>query len=127
LAFASTLGAPLIAGFFIRRRAAVRAVRFATGVLAGRVVFTARFAGLPVAFFAVRAAVAPRFRVGLAQPEAVTFVAPLALAFVEVFLTDWESIFTIVVLPSVGAILAVSLARDPNRQLARGEPCARRA
>jgi hypothetical protein len=87
----------LIAGFFIDRDDAVRAVCFATGVLAERVVFTARFAGLPIALFALWAAFAPRFQAGLAQPKAITLLAPLALAFAEIFLTDWESFFAIVV------------------------------
>jgi len=95
LAFASVLGVRLIAGFFIDRDDAVRAVGFTTGVLAGRIVFTGRFAGLPVALFALCAAFAPRFRAGLAQPEAMTFVAPLALGFAN--LTGWESFFAIVV------------------------------
>jgi hypothetical protein len=115
LASASDLGVPLIVGFFIDRGDAVRAVCFTTGVLAGRVVFTARFAGLPVALFALWVAFAPRFQAGLTQPEAITFEAPLAWAFAEVLLTDWESIFTIVVLPSSGAILAVCLTHDPSR------------
>ena len=97
LALASALGVRLIACFFINRDDAVRAVCFATGVLAGRVVFTARFAGLPVALFALRAAFAPRFQAGFAQPEAITFLAPLALYFTEAFLTGWESFLAMVV------------------------------
>jgi hypothetical protein len=86
----------LIAGFFIDRDGAVRAVCFATGVLAGRVVFTARFAGLPGVLFALWAAFAPRFQAGLTLP-AITFLPPLALRFAEDFLTGWGSFFAIVV------------------------------
>ncbi len=117
LAFASALGVRLIAGFFIDRDDAVRTVCFATGVLAGRVVFTARFAGLPVALLPLWAAFAPRFQAGLAQPEAITFLAPLALAFAEDFLTGSESFFAMVILPNLGAILAVCPRRDPNRSV----------
>ena len=106
LAFASVLDVPLIAGFFIDRGDAVCAVCFATGVLAGRVLFTARFTGLPVTLFALWAAVAPRCQAGLVRPESITVLAPLALAFAEDFLTGWESFFAMVVLPSLGAILA---------------------
>jgi hypothetical protein len=96
LASASDLGVPLIVGFFIGRGDAVRAVCFTTGVLAGRVVFTARFAGLPVALFALWVAFAPRFQAGLTQPEAITFLASLALYFAEDFLIGWESFFAMV-------------------------------
>jgi hypothetical protein len=96
----------LITGFFIDRDDAVRTICFTTGVLARRVVFTACFAGLPVALFALWAAFAPRFQAGLAQPEAITFLVPLALGFAEDFLTGWESFFAMVVLPEFG--------RDPR-------------
>jgi hypothetical protein len=59
---------------------------------------------LPVALFALRATFAPRFQAGLAQPEAITFVVPLALAFGKDCLTGWESFFAMVVRPSLGAI-----------------------
>jgi len=95
LAFASALGVRSIAGFFIDRDDAVRAVCFVTGVLAGRVVFTERFAGLPVAPLALWA-FAPRFQAGLAQP-AITFLPALALGFAEDFLIGWESFFAMVV------------------------------
>jgi hypothetical protein len=85
----------LIAGFFIDQDDAVRAVCFTTGLLAGRVVFTGRFAGLPAALFALWAAFARRFQAGLAPLEAMTFAAPLALGFAN--LTGWESFFAIVV------------------------------
>jgi hypothetical protein len=97
LAIASALGVRLIAGFFIDRDDAVRAVCFATGFLAERAVFTARFADLPVVLFTLWEAFALRFQAGLARPESVTFLAPLTLAFAEDFLTDWESFFAMVV------------------------------
>jgi hypothetical protein len=90
LAFASTLGVRLITDFFIDCDDAVRAVCFATGVLARRIVFTARFGILPVALFALWAAFAPRFQAGLAQLGAITFEA-------EDFLTGWESSLPMVI------------------------------
>jgi hypothetical protein len=56
-------------------------------------VFTARFAGLPVTLFALRAAVAACFPAGLARPEAVIFLALLAFAFAEILLTGWKNTF----------------------------------
>ena len=95
-AFASTLELCLVAGFFIDRDDAVRAACFVPGALAGRVVFAERLAGLPVTLFALRAAVATCFPAGLAQPETVTFLAPLALAFAEILLTGRKSTFAMV-------------------------------
>ena len=46
-----------------------------------------RFAGLPTASFALRAALPPGFLADLARPEALTFLGPFALAFTEDFLT----------------------------------------
>jgi hypothetical protein len=83
----------LITGFFIARVVVVRTACFVPGVLAGRVVLTARFGGLPISLFALRAAVATCVPAGLAQAEAVTFLPPLALAFAEILLMGWKSTF----------------------------------
>ena len=48
-------------------------------------------ADVPVGLFAPWAAFAPRFEAGPAQPEAITFLAPLAWSFAEDFLTGRES------------------------------------
>jgi hypothetical protein len=95
-AFASALDARLDAGFVIAQDDAVRAACFVPGVLAGRVVFTARLAGLLLTLFALRAVVATCFLAGLAQPRAVTFLARLALALTESRLTGWKSTFAMV-------------------------------
>jgi hypothetical protein len=103
LAIASALGVRLIGGCFIDRDDAVRAVCFITGALVERAVFTARVAGL-------------------AQPEAIAFVAPLALAFAKYFLTGWESFFVMVVLSSLGAISQYVHAVI-RKAKARAAPC----
>jgi len=92
-AFASALELRLFAGLFID---AVQAACFASGVLTGQIVFTARFAGLPVTRFALRAAFATCFAVGLTRRETVTFLATLALAFVEILVTGWKRCFAMV-------------------------------
>src|SRR5262249_38820825 len=53
----------------------------------------ARCAGLPATLVALRAAVATCVPAGLRQPEAVTFLAPLASAFAEILLAAGKSTF----------------------------------
>jgi hypothetical protein len=58
----------------------------------------------------------------LAQPEAITFVARLALAFADDFLTGWERFFAMVVVLSLGAISQYVHAVI-RKTTARAAPC----
>lgn len=95
-AFASALEVRLVAGFFIDRDNSVRVACFVLCVIAVRVIFVARLAGLPVTLLALRATFATCLPGGLARPKAITFLAPLALAFAATLLTGGNDSFAMV-------------------------------